>query len=501
MSLQAMLAARAHVKGVAQRSALLRHREIVARPIGLVFWELGTEPFVVGAAAIGRFDGKATPPKVFVPGQPLVRDLLFAALTPFAREFNKLFESYASVLETVEYQGKDLPIPRELPQIVVPNERTADVMARLGRRLAYLPTEGANAADPALVRMGRHFQWITRDATRPGSQILLPASKVLREHWVAPISDYEAGSLAALDAWIEPPRRGRGFEAGLASESLCVGPAPDPEQGREIADMMARFNDARGGSTDPAVVRRLLGELRAKYTGLVNGTWQLTERAIERERVVKQAPSVQARVLKDRIAYAQHIEWMNGAANGLRRARMTFVQAIRSRNLLEAEQARLAAEEAIDDPVRMIPHILAGKAFQGRVVSVDADRRELVNTRRMRRPAVLVQTDEVCEMPQECEVWWTEAPKDNFAWVVSQVTHAGGRSQVLLVLQTDRVPAVGLPVPGSDVRFTQFGWPKEFPMKLPEKAPWTHRAPQPPAPDNLEHDTDLPIALPIGKAA
>lgn len=499
MSLKAMLAARAHVLGRAQRSALLRHREINRRPLGLVFWELGAEPYVVGAAAIGRFDGNGTLPKVFVPGQPLVRDLLFNALAPFAQKFCAEFESYASgPLDTIEHHGKKTQIPRELPQIVVPNERTADVMARLGRRLAYLPTEGEHAADPLLVRLGRHFQWITREYIRPGSQILLPASKLLREHWVAPISDYESGSLAALDAWIEPPRRGHGFQAGEDSEAFCVGPAPDPEHGREIAAMMERFNEARAGSTDPKVVGRFIGELKAKYTALVNGTWELTQRAIERERQVEAAPSVQRRSLRDRIAYMEHMAWMNGAAAGRRRARMTFAQAIRTKDQLEAEQARVAAEEAIDDPVRMIPHILAGKAFQGRVVSLNAERRELINTKRMLRPSVVLQTDELCEMPEGCEVWWIEAPGDAFAWLVSEVVRQENDvCRITLVLQTSTVPPGGLPLPRQQVRFTQYGLPKDFFLRLPNKEPWTHRSQDGPAPDDLEREADLPI----GRAA
>ena len=53
MSFEAMLAARAHREGRAQRTAQLRHREIVAKPLGIVAWQLGAEPYTVAALGAG----------------------------------------------------------------------------------------------------------------------------------------------------------------------------------------------------------------------------------------------------------------------------------------------------------------------------------------------------------------------------------------------------------------------------------------------------------------
>ena len=44
---------------------------------------------------------------------------------------------------------------------------------------------------------------------------------------------------------------------------------------------------------------------------------------------------------------------------------------------LEDSKALLEAEEACDDPLRMIPYLLDGKAVQGQVVRLDPDHREL----------------------------------------------------------------------------------------------------------------------------
>lgn len=109
MSFQAMLAARAHKEGRAQPTALFRHRAIAKDPLCIVAWQLGAEPYSVGAIALGT---KGSGYKHYVPGYPLDRDLLFAELTRFARQFCPAFEAYlAGPCEVVSYFGSDLSGP------------------------------------------------------------------------------------------------------------------------------------------------------------------------------------------------------------------------------------------------------------------------------------------------------------------------------------------------------------------------------------------------------
>ena len=130
--------------------------------------------------------------KLFVPGYPLDRVLLFAELTGLARAFCPAFESYMNGrCDTVSHFGADLPVPRELPQIIVANAETIGVIGRLGRRLAYLPTDGEFAADPVLPRMGRHFMWLAEHSNMPGQQVLLCATDLLRTHYATSMSSYE----------------------------------------------------------------------------------------------------------------------------------------------------------------------------------------------------------------------------------------------------------------------------------------------------------------------
>ena len=152
---------------------------------------------------------------------------------------------------------------------------------------------------------------------------------------------------------------------------------------------------------------------------------------------------------------------------------------------LERANERLETEEAIDDPLRMAPHLLAGKALAGNVIHCDGTRRERINGRNCLRPMVTVHTQEPCLMPTGTEVWWTLNPSGR-EWLLSSVATAGGASEVRLVLQTNRVPNVGLPVVGSRVCFSQFNTRSGYELFLPKQA-WTHQPATPPVPTDLDY--------------
>src|SRR6516164_10543288 len=121
--LDAVLAVRAHRQGRALRRSLYRHRRLTAEPLAVVLWQLGAEPFSAAALGSGSRPGELT---LSVAGEPRNRDLAFAALLPFARWFNARFEA-----------------PRAgATQVIVANAGSAELLGRLGRRLAYLPTDG-----------------------------------------------------------------------------------------------------------------------------------------------------------------------------------------------------------------------------------------------------------------------------------------------------------------------------------------------------------------------
>src|SRR5262249_28713115 len=130
------------------------------------------------------------------------------------------------------------------------------------------------------------------------------------------------GSLAAIDAWIAPAKGEHGFHAAERAERQAVGPTPDPSDGDKVHEMMLEFNEARAGSKDPALVGRLTKPLRALYDHMVADTWNLVWKVIDRERARPDAGSVARRAREDRIAYANHLSWMAGPAEGRRKTRM-----------------------------------------------------------------------------------------------------------------------------------------------------------------------------------
>src|SRR5262249_54971789 len=147
-----------------------------------------------------------------------------------------------------------------------------------------------------------------------------------------------------------------------------VGPVPAAEDDERLGPLVERFNKARGDRTGPETVKPLLAPIEDHYRPLVRRAWDLVWRCRDREAEFPEAPSVERRWEGDREAYTVHVDWM--ARGGLRRTRQTARQAATMLREFEEAQRLLDAEEACDDPLRMIPYLLQHKAMRGRVVVV-----------------------------------------------------------------------------------------------------------------------------------
>jgi hypothetical protein len=154
-------------------------------------------------------------------------------------------------------------------------------------------------------------------------------------------------------------------------------------------------------------------------------------------------------------------------------------------NKYERAHAALIVEEAIDDPLRMLPVLLAGQAIAGDIVSSDPTRRELINNRFCKRPSIVLRTLEPCTIPLGTDVWWTESPAGR-EWVVTKTSPVGTGSEVTLVLQTNRTPDAGLPRLRQRACFSQLSTRDQYEAHLPREIPWTHRPKEPPS-----SETDL----------
>jgi hypothetical protein len=463
------LAARAHREGHAKRTALLRHRWLSDRPIAVVLWQLGAEPF--SAAAVG-FGQQRQSPTIVVAGDPRNRDLAFAALLPFAQWFNPLFEAPAADRETVTRGTSSFTRSRTIPQIIVANETSVDLLGRIGRRLAYLRRDGPQPAPLDLVRLGQHLLFLARHSRLPGQQVIVALTDLMNRHWATAQSPGERLSLAAVNAYIAPPSGVHGFVAAAQAERDTVGPTPSRECDEPIEPLVSEFNRLRAGRTEAVVVAPLLKPIKAHYRPLVARTWMLLWDCRERELAWPEAPSVARRLEVDRDAYTQHIDWVG--QDGRRRTRQTARQAAMLLRRLEGAQALLDAEEACDDPVRMVPFLLENKAVQGEVVRVDVDHKEMGRARRVRRPLVTIRSSDPCLMPVGKELWWTACPDGN-SFEIHDVQPAGKGSVVTLKLNTS---TRGAPIPRTrdTACFSIHKTSQPWLTGLPYAEPWTHRA-------------------------
>ncbi len=451
--LRALLVADARRLGRAQRSATVCHRHLTSRPLAILPWQLGAEPFTAAAVAWGFGPGT---PKLAVPGEPRDRELAFRALTLVAKDFNRWFEG----------KGRE-----ELPQVVVPNRGALGLLGRLGRRLAYLPTDGEQPADPELVRFGRHLRFLFDRARFPGQQLVVALTDLLSSHWVSELSDLEAQSLPALAAAIEPPGGKTGHEAAFAAEGLEIGPMPTGEDDERVDRLLSRFNEARARNTEENVVAPLREPIEAHYARLVERGWGLIWQCLDRERHHPEAKHVARRWKLDEEALDRHIDWV--VVRGLPyRTQQTNAQAARTLRGWEEAQKLLEAEEAVDDPLRMIPTLLANKGIAGVVAKVDLDNYEQGPKQRVRRPLVEIRTAQPCAVPLWKQLWWTGTPDKREYTVIEVRDLAGGKSVVRLRLETGS--GQELPALGSTAVFSVHNTQGSPPLMLPESPPWTH---------------------------
>jgi hypothetical protein len=478
--LDVVLAARSFRDGRANRTAMFRHRHLINSPIALVFWQLGAEPF--SAAAVG-FGSTRSDLDLIVAGDPRNRDLAFAALLRVARWFNPRFELAAANRDSVQRGSFSATRSISAPQILVANQTTVEMIGRLGRRLAYLRPDGAQPAPVELIRFGQHLLFLSRHSRIPGQQIVIPLDELVRTHWSTSQSDFERASLAALNAYIDTTGV-HGFYAAAEREREAVGPVPDGDDDVTVEPLVTEFNRLRGNSTEPAAIRSLLQPIEQHYSRLVTRTWNLMWECYQREIAFPEAPSVSRRWDADRDAYTRHMDWI--AISGRRRTRDTPRQAALLLSQLEESKALLEAEEACDDPLRMIPYLLEGKAVQGQVVSLDPEHREPGPRRVVRRPLVTILSQDPCFMPVGKQLWWTRSAAGQ-SYEIHQVSSGpDGQATVTLKLSTS-TRGILMPGLGEHACFSIHTTSSPWRINLPEGEPWTHHPSVPPvAPAPLE---------------
>ncbi|MFJ6565987.1 hypothetical protein ACIQNU_01075 [Streptomyces sp. NPDC091292] len=506
--------------GRAQRTATVRHRHLSERPLVLVPLTTAGEAGAPLGALVGT---ERTAPRVLFVPQPRDRDLRFAFLADLAGSVLPYIEAYADSVEAAERTeadpetGKRVKVEVELcadaPQLIVPSRAGVDFVRLLGRSMRFRRTaeqdpETPYPAPPRVPLLGR---WLTHFGERsrvPGSSLLLAMTELLSRHWATGQSGLEDQHLGALLAWLEAPEGTSGAEAALRAELardkdgqlLCppAGPATDPAfDNRLLAPAIERYDRARiafAAAEDGIEADDRIGEvteaehaIRALIESRTRPTWDAVWRGLDLLFTLPEGAHVADRWTRDRWSFTGHRDRVL-AGEPPQPRRDDAVTAANKLSAREREQARLDAQESLDDPLVMAGRRLAGEAFAGEVVESVMAYSE--GKRPSPRPLVTVRTDDRPHLGARTKVYRTLGGKPQAAEFVAYGESSGeggggggGGEVVLRILDKmgrGKEPEAGsVPEKGDRVCWTLFEHDQRGGPKLPEpeETPWTHGGP------------------------
>ncbi|EYT78168.1 membrane protein, partial [Streptomyces sp. Tu 6176] len=503
--------------GHAQPAATVRHRHLSGRPLVLVPLTTAGEAGAPLGALVGT-DRDA--PRLLAVAQPRDRDLRFAFLAELADVVLPYLDSYADVVEAAERTetdpetGKRVKVETELcadaPQLIVPSRAGLDFVRLLGRSMRFRRTaeqdpETPYPAPPRVPLLGRWLTHFGERARVPGSSLLLALSDVLARHWTTGQSALEDQHLGALLAWIDPPDGLSGAEAALraelerdaAGQLLCppAGPATDPAfDNKLLAPAIERYDRARGelaAAADGLEADDRLAALTAaerRVHELVLGcalpTWEKVWQGLDLLRELPQGARVAERWTRDRWSFTGHRDRVL-AGEPPQPRRDDAVTAANKLAAREREQARLDAQEALDDPLVMAGRRLSGEAFAGEVTDVTMAYSE--GKRPSPRPLVTVRTDDRPHLAERVKVYRSldGRPQSAQCVAVEEAEQAGADGTLVVLRILDKMgrgkePEAGsVPQKGDRVCFTLFEHEQRGGAKLPdpEQTPWTHGGP------------------------
>lgn len=486
-------------QGRAQRRREYRHVHLERRPIAIAAMQMSIESYAVWGALVGA-DPDA--PCLLVAPEPRTPSIAFGAMAGFAELMCNAVDAASSAprVRVSRHDGAPRERCASAPQLLVANEAVVKLLDRLGRRMRPAGY-GGHVTVPAEVNVaGAHLGFYAEQAGRPGSSLVLVATRELAQHYATGQSSFEDAHLGAQLAWFDPRVVERiaptmrnvgdlaglhGAEAAALIERVPMSVLTDPQQDNgPLVEAVARFNRARDGSTDPAVVARLGGEVSDLLRDMLEPTWRALWIAHEMLDALMPAPSVEDRWVSDLDTFTRHADHIAG---GGRRA---SVDSARRAALVMADweeaKARYERDQVLEDGYALLGAIADGRAIRGEVVAVDLLYKELgpSGTRRVSRPLLTLELGRDCPFPEGEELWWTG--RTALRAVVESVVPqpSGGALVVLKVVGGMRGV---LPAEGEIAAFSIYGsrWSPNAP--LPAEVPWTHT---PPSPSPVDGDLD-----------
>ncbi|MEV6803212.1 hypothetical protein [Streptomyces sp. NPDC051132] len=497
-------------RGRAQPAATVRHRHLSDRPLVFVPLTTAGETGAPLGALVGT-DRDA--PRLLVVPQPRDRDLRFTFLADLAGVVLPHIDAYADAVEAAERTetdpetGKRVKVEAELcadaPQLIVPSRTGLDFVRLLGRSMRFRRTaeQDPDAPYPAPPRVPLLGRWLTHYGERsrvPGSSLLLALTDVLSRHWVTGQSGLEDEHLGALLAWIDPPEglsgAGAARRAELARDAdgqlLCppAGPATDPAfDNKLLAPAIERYDRARtalAAAEDPleadgrlAALTRAEREVRDLVESRTRPTWDAVWRGLDLLRELPPGAHVAERWTRDRWSFTAHRDRVR-AGEPPQPRRDDAVTAANKLATREREQARLEAQEALDDPLVMAGRRLAGEAFAGEVTEVVMAYSE--GRRPSPRPLVTVRTEDRPHLAERARVFRSLEGRPQSAEFVGYEADGVLTLRLLDKMGRGKEPEPGsVPDRGDRVCFTLFEHEQRGGAKLPdpEETPWTHGGP------------------------
>ncbi|MFF8730321.1 hypothetical protein ACF073_28155 [Streptomyces sp. NPDC015171] len=514
--------------GRAQPAATVRHRHLSDRPLVFVPLTTAGETGAPLGALVGT-DRDA--PRLLVVPQPRDRDLRFAFLADLADVVLPYIDAYAESVEAAERTetdpetGKRVKVAAELcadaPQLIVPSRAGLDFVRLLGRSTRFRRTaeQDPDAPYPAPPRVPLLGRWLTHYGERarvPGSALLLALTDVLARHWATGQSGLEDQHLGALLSWIDPPGDRTGAEAARRAELerdasgqlWCppAGPATDPAfDNKLLAPAIERYDRARtalAAAEDPleaddrlAALTAAERDVRALVESRTRPTWDAVWRGLDLLRALPEGAHAEGRWTRDRWSFTGHRDRVL-AGEPPQPRRDDAVTAANKLATREREQARLEAQEALDDPLVMAGRRLAGEAFAGEVTDVVMAYGE--GRRPSPRPLVTVRTEDRPHLAERAKVYRSLGGRPQSAECVGAEEEGVLVLRILDKMGRGKEPEPGsVPEKGDRVCFTLFEHEQRGGAKLPdpEETPWTHGGPPgertPEAPDAVTEEDVL----------
>ncbi|OEV02825.1 hypothetical protein [Streptomyces oceani] len=459
--------------GRSQPLATVRHRHLSERP--MVFVPLTTAG--EAGAPLGALLGTdRAEPRLLVVPQPRNRDLRFAFLAELAARLLPHLESALDDVEHEQHGDEESELCADAPQLLVPNQPGVEFVRLLGRSMRFRRTaqDDPDAPHPVPTQVPLLGRWLTHYGERsrvPGSALLLSMTELLGRHWATGQSQLEDQHLGALLGWVAASDRD--VEARDPAGQLRwppAGPATDPAFDNHLLAPAVERYDADVPGAERQVRELIAGQLRPAWEDMWDG--------VELLRALPEGRRVGERWKRDRYSYTHHRDRVR-AGEPPQPRRDDAVTAAAKLASREQAQARLDAQEALDDPLAMAARRLTGEAFAGEVVEVtpawsEGKRprpRPLVTVRSTDLPYLAVGGRAHRELPdggrQSAEL--AAAPESGL--FLLRLVSGMGRG---------KEPAPGsVPAAGDRVCWTLFEHsPRGGPgLPDPEDTPWTHGGP------------------------